>query len=84
MQSGLREADSFLYSRGLNSQALVSSARTAQSSAEDALTTAKPSVNSLYNTLSTSSPTLLAEYAVGLVALYYLVRLLLWLMHGHI
>lgn len=74
LQGAVGQVDSFLYSQGLNSQALVSNARDAQTKAESALNTASPSVNKALTTVSSSSPTVLAEYALGLVALYYLVR----------
>ena len=73
MQSGVSQVESFLSAQGLNSQAIVSNARDAQFKVDGALTTAKPTVNSAYQTITATSPTILAEYALGLVAFYYLV-----------
>ena len=60
--------------QGLNADVLANDVRKASGTASDALTQAKPTVDSTVVTLSRSSPTLLAEYALGAVALYYFVR----------
>ena len=76
--------DSFLYSQGLNSQAIVSNAKDAQYKAEGALNTAQPSVNSALRTITSTSPNVLAQYALGLVAFYYLVSPVgCMLLHAH-
>lgn len=73
LQGAVGEVDTFLRQQGLNSQAVVSTAQDAQTKAQGALNTASPQVNSVLYTLTHTSPTLLAEYSLGLVALYYLV-----------
>ena len=65
----------FLAGQGLNADVLANDVRKASGTASDALTQAKPTVDSTVVTLSKSSPALLAEYALGAVALYYFVRL---------
>ena len=64
----------FLAGQGLNADVLANDVRKASGTASDALTQAKPTVDSTVVTLSKSSPALLAEYALGAVALYYFVR----------
>ena len=64
----------FLAGQGLNADVLANDVRKASGTASDALTQAKPTVDSTVVTLSRSSPALLAEYALGAVALYYFVR----------
>ena len=64
----------FLAGQGLNADVLANDVRKASGTASNALTQAKPTVDSTVVTLSRSSPALLAEYALGAVALYYFVR----------
>ena len=64
----------FLGRQGLNAGNLADDVKKASGTASDALTQAKPTVDNTLFTLSKSSPALLAEYALGAVALYYLVR----------
>ncbi len=63
----------FLGRQGLNAGSLADDVKKASGTASDALTQAKPTVDNTLFTLSKSSPALLAEYALGAVALYYLV-----------
>ena len=63
----------FLAGQGLNAGNLADDVKKVSGSASDALTQAKPTVDSTIFTLSKSSPALLAEYALGAVALYHLV-----------
>ncbi|KAK9820460.1 hypothetical protein WJX72_010595 [[Myrmecia] bisecta] len=72
VQGGVTEVERFLSAQGLNAGALLDTAKTASSRAGEVITTAKPSVDSTVSTLSATDPGLLAEYAVGLAALYYL------------
>ena len=65
----------FLAGQGLNADVLANDVKKVSGTASDALTQAKPTVDSTVVTLSKSSPALLAEYALGAVALYYFVRL---------
>ena len=64
----------FLSAQGLNAQALTANARQAQDVAGDAYVQSQPFVIRAYNTVSATQPGILAKYAVGLVAVYYLVR----------
>ena len=64
----------FLAGQGLSASNLASDVKRASGTASDALEQARPTVDSTLVTLSKSSPALLAEYALGAVALYYLVR----------
>jgi len=73
MQAGVSEVENFLNVNGLNAGALVDGARRATGTASEALTSAKPAVDSAASTLSTSSPGLIAEYILGALAIYYLV-----------
>ena len=72
------EVERFLEAQGLNARGLLSGARQATASAGDALETARPAVDTTVSTVSSAllstDPVVLAEYAAGLVALYYLVR----------
>lgn len=78
MQGGLNEAQRFLSAQGLAPPSnLVDKAGKAGSAAESAFTSAKPSLTSSLTDLSSKDPGTLAEYALGLVALYYLVSTLL-------
>ena len=63
----------FLAGQGLNANVLADDVKRASGTASDALTQAKPTVDNTLFTLSKSSPALLAEYALGALALYYLV-----------
>ena len=64
----------FLAGQGLNAgNVLADDVKKVSGTASDALTQAKPTVDSTIFSLSKSSPALLAEYALGAVALYYLV-----------
>ena len=74
VQGGVSEVQNFLAGQGLNADVLANDVRKASGTASDALTQAKPTVDSTVVTLSRSSPALLAEYALGAVALYYFVR----------
>ena len=75
VQGGVSEVQNFLAGQGLNADVLANDVRKASGTASDALTQAKPTVDSTVVTLSRSSPALLAEYALGAVALYYFVSL---------
>ena len=78
-QGSVGEVERFLEAQGLNARALLDGARQATATAGDALEIARPTVDStvstVSSTLSSTDPVVLAEYAAGLVALYYLVRL---------
>ena len=78
-QGSVGEVERFLEAQGLNARALLDGARQASATAGDALETARPTVDSTVSTVSSTllstDPVVLAEYAAGLVALYYLVRL---------
>lgn len=74
MQDAFGQAESFLNQNGLNSQAIVGTAKEAQGKAEGVINTAQPQIQPAVRFLQASSPTQLAEYALGLVAFYYLVR----------
>ena len=63
----------FLAGQGLNANVLADDVKKVSGTASDALTQAKPTVDNTLFTLSKSSPALLAEYALGALALYYLV-----------
>ena len=63
----------FLNKQGINADSLAESTRTASSKAEQAINYATPTVGAAANTLSTSTPQQLGQYALGLVGLYYLV-----------
>ena len=63
----------FLAGQGLNANVLADDVKKVSGTASNALTQAKPTVDSTLFTLSKSSPALLAEYALGALALYYLV-----------
>lgn len=79
LQGSVGEVERFLEAQGLNARALLDGARQATATAGDALETARPTVDStvsnVSSTLLSTDPVVLAEYAAGLVALYYLVRL---------
>ena len=75
VQGGVSEVQNFLAEQGLNADVLASDVKKVSGTATDALTQAKPTVDSTVVTLSQSSPALLAEYALGAVALYYFVSL---------
>jgi hypothetical protein len=77
MQGGVSEVQNFLAGQGLNASVIADDVKKVSGSATDALTQAKPTVDSTLVTLSKSSPALLAEYALGAVALYYFVSLFL-------
>ena len=66
--------ESFLAAQGLNARVLVDGVQKAGGSASDALEQARPTLDSTVSSLSSSSPTLIAQYAAGALALYYLVR----------
>lgn len=72
-QAGVGEVESFLTKQGLNARSLVESTKGVTSKAEEAINYASPTVKSTAGTLSATSPTVLAEYALGLLAIYYLV-----------
>lgn len=76
VQGGVSEVQNFLSGQGLNAGNLADDVKKVSGTASDALTQAKPTVDNTLFTLSKSSPALLAEYALGAVALYYLVRYL--------
>ena len=65
----------FLSANGLNPQALTANAQKAQDVAGDAYVQSQPFLTRAYNTVNATQPGILAKYAVGLVAVYYLVRL---------
>lgn len=70
------EAQRFLSNQGLAPPSnLVAKAEKASTVAESAFTSAKPSLTSSLTDLTAKDPGVLAEYALGLVAFYYLVRL---------
>ncbi len=73
-QAGVGEVENFLAQQGLNANVILDGAKKATGSASDALTSAKPALDSTVSTLSATSPVILAEYALGLAGLYYLVR----------
>ena len=64
----------FLSANGLNAQALLANTQKAQDVAGDVYYQNQPLLARTYNTVSATSPGILAKYAVGLVAVYYLVR----------
>ena len=73
MQSGFSEVESFLTKQGLNSQSILEGTKGVTSKAEEAINYASPTVKSTAGTLSATNPQLLAKYALGLAAVYYLV-----------
>ena len=77
MQGGVSEVQNFLAGQGLNASGIADDVKKVSGSATDALTQAKPTVDSTLVTLSKSSPALLAEYALGALALYYFVSFFL-------
>ncbi|KAK9846572.1 hypothetical protein WJX81_006817 [Elliptochloris bilobata] len=76
VQGSIGEVERFLEAQGLNARALLDGARQATSTTGEVLETARPTVDStvstVSSTLATTDPVVLAEYAAGLVALYYL------------
>lgn len=70
----MTEVEQFLTRQGLNAGAIRESTRGVTEKAEEAINYASPTVKSTAGQISTASPTLLAEYVLGLLALYYLVR----------
>ena len=74
LQSGVSEVEQFLTRQGLNSQSILEGTKGVTSKAEEAINYASPTVKSTAGTLSATNPQLLAKYALGLAALYYLVR----------
>ena len=81
-QGGVAEAERFLNAQGLNlnSAAVVDTTRKAQDVAGDAYVQGKPFINQALDTLTTSSPGKLGQYALIALGVYYLVcpsRLLL-------
>ena len=73
LQASFGEAQKFLTSQGVNPPALVEKAGKAGTAAEGAFNQAKPSLTSSLTSLSARDPGTLAEYALGAVAVYYLV-----------
>ncbi len=69
------EVQNFLAGQGLNASVIADDVKKVSGSATDALTRAKPTVDSTLVTLSKSNPALLAESALGAVALYFFVSL---------
>ena len=67
------EVESFLAKQGLNASLIVDGAKKATDSASEALTTARPTLDSTVSTLSSTNPVVIGEYVLGLLALYYLV-----------
>ena len=74
MQSGLGEAQKFLSSNGVNTPAIASKAGKATTAAEGAFQQAKPGLSSSLTSLASRDPGTLAEYALGAIVFYYLVR----------
>ena len=66
--------ESFLAAQGLNTRVLVDGVQRAGGSASEALEQARPTLDSTVTTLSAFSPTQIAQYAGGALAVYYLVR----------
>ena len=66
--------ESFLAAQGLNARVIVEGAQKATASAGDTLEQARPTLDSTVSTLSAADPTLLAKYAAGALAAYFLVR----------
>ena len=73
LQASFGEAQRYLTSQGVNSPALAEKASKASSAAEGAFNQAKPSLTSSLTSISTRDPGTLAEYALGAIAVYYLV-----------
>ena len=73
LQSGVSEVEQFLTKQGLNSQSILEATKGVTSKAEEAINYASPTVKSTAGTLSATNPQLLAKYALGLAALYYIV-----------
>ena len=73
LQASFGEAQKFLTSQGVNPPALVEKAGKAGTAAEGAFNQAKPSLTSSLTSLSARDPGTLVEYALGAVAIYYLV-----------
>lgn len=73
VKGGLGEAQRFLSNQGLAPPSnLVAKAEKASTVAESAFTSAKPSLTSSLTDLTAKDPGVLAEYALGLIAFYYL------------
>ncbi|KAI3428061.1 hypothetical protein D9Q98_006445 [Chlorella vulgaris] len=72
VQTGLKEAEKALASSGVPSSVDLSAAKPLMESTEQAVTTAKPFVEQAFTFLTTTEPLLLGQYALGLVAAYYL------------
>jgi hypothetical protein len=77
LQSSLSEAEKFLAAQGVNPKVILESAKQATTTAESAITQAKPVVTKAIDTVSATSPEILLQYAGGALALYLLVRFLL-------
>ncbi len=80
LQASFGEAQRFLTAQGINPPVLADKAGKAGSAAEGVFNQAKPSLTSSLTSLASRDPTTLAEYALGAVAVYYLVSVsrLLW------
>ena len=72
LKSGVEEAGKALASSGLDTSAISSGAKAAVATTEQAAEVAKPFVDQAIQFLTTTEPVLLGEYALGLVAAFYL------------
>lgn len=70
----MSEVEQFLNKQGVNSKAILDGTKGVTSKAEEAINAASPAVKSTAGTLSASSPATLGQYALGLIAFYYLVQ----------
>ena len=74
LQGGLGEAQRFLSAQGFAPPStVVDKANKATTVAEGAFNQAKPTITTSLTNLSSKDPGTLAEYALGAIALYYLV-----------
>jgi len=73
-QGSVGEVERFLEGQGLNARALVDGAARARGAAGDALTTARPTLDSTVSTLRATDPVVLAQWAGIAAGVYYLAR----------
>ncbi|EFN57939.1 hypothetical protein CHLNCDRAFT_142036 [Chlorella variabilis] len=72
LQSGLKEAEKALATSGVPTSVDLSAAKPLVESTEQAVTATKPFVDQAITFLTTTEPTLLGQYALAVLAAYYL------------
>jgi rhodanese-related sulfurtransferase len=82
LQSSLSDAQRLLQQQGLDTNAVAGASRTATQQANGVFDQVRPALSSALDFVRTTDPGLLAEYAVGGLALYYLGPSLLGLVFG--